>query len=742
MSAPTGASKRSLVPVVLVAVAGAAAGAEFHRVFGLRPVVFPVLVASTVPAVIATLGARRRWPVALSIVVSAVSAVVCASFTVFSDQAIGGIAPSPEAVRAIGDAALNGWARLITTTLPSNPDPALVFLPFALTWIAVAAGVEMVERTRARLAGLAPAVAVFVVGAIAGSGGSGATFAVSLVLVAVAAAIASLGEVRTGSDAATGSQRLTARALVGGASVVVVVVLLAAVIGPRAPGVDRSVPYDPREAVQPDIVDREAVDPLALLSGWTAQPDALLFEGTASEPVRWRLAVLDEWDGTAWGNDAVFTTVGRVLPPAPGDASTAKQRPVRQSVSIRELDTPWLPVADRPVELDGQDVFADVESGVVLAPDGSAAAGDYEAVSEVAVNDPEASNLAPTGASEGLLDVPALPPQLVELAAEVTSSANASSPYQRALLLQEFLHDQFTFDPTARSGHSYLRIMQVLGFPVEEAGPRGKATPGTSEQFAVAFAVMARSIGLPTRVAVGFHAGRQLGDGRFTVRGTDAFAWPEVLFDGIGWVAFDPTPVAEGEPPPPEQQKPEDIEDDAADEALIEMADDPNQASTAGSDAGSGEGGQDDGVPWVLVVPLVLVLLAAGYAGSVAFVRRRGRDRLRRGSPNDQVLGAWAAVVHVLGVHGLRIRGSATTLEVVQEVRGRAGDSASEATEGVRRLAVEAAYSGRASDAAAAEAAWAHVDALDGVLTDDMSRRQRLVRSVSPRWFVRPRPAL
>jgi hypothetical protein len=66
---------------------------------------------------------------------------------------------------------------------------------------------------------------------------------------------------------------------------------------------------------------------------------------------------------------------------------------------------------------------------------------------------------------------------------------------------------------------------------------------GDCEQFAGAYAVLARSLGLPTRVVVGFTAGRYAGPGEVTVKGADAHAWPQVyLGPTAGWVSFEPTP--------------------------------------------------------------------------------------------------------------------------------------------------------------------------------------------------------
>jgi hypothetical protein len=66
---------------------------------------------------------------------------------------------------------------------------------------------------------------------------------------------------------------------------------------------------------------------------------------------------------------------------------------------------------------------------------------------------------------------------------------------------------------------------------------------------AASFAVLARLLGLPTRIVVGFRADAAGG----TVRAADALAWPEVLFEGIGWVPFNPLPEPNTTPRPVEE---------------------------------------------------------------------------------------------------------------------------------------------------------------------------------------------
>ncbi len=67
---------------------------------------------------------------------------------------------------------------------------------------------------------------------------------------------------------------------------------------------------------------------------------------------------------------------------------------------------------------------------------------------------------------------------------------------------------------------------------------------GDDEQYAVAMALMARQLGIPARVVMGFYPGEDdnAARGSLPVTGTMAHVWVEVPFEGAGWVTFDPTP--------------------------------------------------------------------------------------------------------------------------------------------------------------------------------------------------------
>ena len=92
---------------------------------------------------------------------------------------------------------------------------------------------------------------------------------------------------------------------------------------------------------------------------------------------------------------------------------------------------------------------------------------------------------------------------------------------------------------------------QTGGFRYDETPPNAQKSPlvafvtktkaGYCQHFAGAMAAMLRMLGIPARVAVGFTSGTN-DDGTWVVTDHDAHAWVEVLFAGLGWIPFDPTP--------------------------------------------------------------------------------------------------------------------------------------------------------------------------------------------------------
>jgi transglutaminase-like putative cysteine protease len=122
--------------------------------------------------------------------------------------------------------------------------------------------------------------------------------------------------------------------------------------------------------------------------------------------------------------------------------------------------------------------------------------------------------------------------RLRALAVEVT--AGAADPVEQAAMLNRWFLASFTYDlGVVRSGEATASVIEFVM----------STRRGYCEQFASAYAAMARLLGIPARVVVGFARGVPRPDGSEVVQGRHAHAWVEVFVPGSpGWVTVDPTP--------------------------------------------------------------------------------------------------------------------------------------------------------------------------------------------------------
>lgn len=133
-------------------------------------------------------------------------------------------------------------------------------------------------------------------------------------------------------------------------------------------------------------------------------------------------------------------------------------------------------------------------------------------------------------------DVPAV---IGRTAREVT--ADTTNDYDAALALQEYLRSgDFTYSETAPVAQDFDgNGLQALEKFLE-------VKQGYCVHFSSAMAVMARELGIPSRIAVGYAPGNAVGLGDrgniYEVTSDDLHAWPELYFEGVGWVKFEPTP--------------------------------------------------------------------------------------------------------------------------------------------------------------------------------------------------------
>ena len=127
---------------------------------------------------------------------------------------------------------------------------------------------------------------------------------------------------------------------------------------------------------------------------------------------------------------------------------------------------------------------------------------------------------------------PDLPDSLIQLANRITAKADTAA--EKAAAIQAYLRSsQFTYSTEPLPGSGYEAMQNFLL----------RDRKGYCEQFASAMAMMARVVGIPSRVSVGFLPGEQDEDGwKVSIR--DMHAWPELYFANYGWVRFEPTPAS------------------------------------------------------------------------------------------------------------------------------------------------------------------------------------------------------
>ncbi|HEV2636909.1 MAG TPA: DUF3488 and transglutaminase-like domain-containing protein [Actinocrinis sp.] len=132
-----------------------------------------------------------------------------------------------------------------------------------------------------------------------------------------------------------------------------------------------------------------------------------------------------------------------------------------------------------------------------------------------------------------------LPADVTAMAESIT--AGDSTPYTKALALQNYFLQNFTYSLQVPYGESNSAIDDFLSQKV-----------GFCQQFAATMAVMARALGIPAVVDVGYTPGDKGASGAYQVTSHDAHSWPMLYFTGVGWVRFEPTPdasTAEGSQP-------------------------------------------------------------------------------------------------------------------------------------------------------------------------------------------------
>ena len=165
----------------------------------------------------------------------------------------------------------------------------------------------------------------------------------------------------------------------------------------------------------------------------------------------------------------------------------------------------------------------------------------YTVTSQEAVPDAAVENTRgayPKNISGGYLSFQAGPHrELTKLADQIAAQAHARTPYQKAVALQDYFRSgEFTYSTGVNLPPGIKGLTEFLYH----------SKTGYCQQFAFAMAGLARLLGIPSRIAVGYTAGSPAGHRTWKVTTADAHAWPELYFAHLGWIRFEPTPGGPG----------------------------------------------------------------------------------------------------------------------------------------------------------------------------------------------------
>ncbi len=367
-------------------------------------------------------------------------------------------------------------------------------------------------------------------------------------------------------------------------------------------------------------------------------------------PAYLRTTVLDSFDGEAWRpSERELPRVQRVvgeLPRAPGLDPEVELRTYSSSITVLEtFPTTWLPTPfpARGVTVSG-DWRYDLSTLDILSSDEdvNAAGLTYETEGFVLEPDPaELVGAAPVAQPVyvPMTDLPSdLPVSVPKLARDVTEEGR--SQFERAVILQDWfrLNGGFQYSLDRDNGSGLDEIEDFLG------SGEGSRT-GYCEQFASAMAIMARALGIPARVAVGFLRAEPQGDGSWVYSSHDLHAWPELYFEGAGWLRFEPTPPVQTDAAPAYTSGAIPAPDEANPTGPGELEDvrpRPDlETAERGATTPETEVLEQGPSPWLLLVPgaLLLGVLAATPRTLRGWLRRR---RFPEDGPAEaRVEGAW-----------------------------------------------------------------------------------------------------
>jgi transglutaminase-like putative cysteine protease len=509
-------------------------------------------LVQTVGAVICVLGPAavlrsRRAPRVAQLVPGLVLLVFYVDAVYLHASSVAGFIPGRHTWSAL--AAIRAQAaeqiRINSSPLDSTPVLRLGVVP-ALALVAAIVDAYAVVRRAPALAGI-PLLALFTIcGATAGNSVGWFDFAIAaagfLVILSADSRVSLLGWGRL-VPRRHGDTVTRPRLGLSGRRVGVAAVVLAVVVPAVLPGLSGNRFVD---AFHPGQGAGSGLSPFASLKGQLNQGKAVnlatvtIIGNTSTTPFYLRSKVLSQFTASGWRSDAEPATIpldeAYFGPQRDEGSDTAN---FTANITITGLKDDAEPLFARPTALNGVPPAFRWDDGDATVNGSTTSRGDTYTES-VAQPNPSPAQLrasaTPAGAGDPvLLSVPANLPKLVRTTTQQVIAGQRTA-YDRARALNDYFRDGnngFSYSLSTKAGDSGSDLVDFL-----------TNRTGYCQQYAAAMGIMLRIAGIPARVVLGYTHGSPDKNGRFTITSHDAHAWVEGFFAGLGWIAFDPTPIS------------------------------------------------------------------------------------------------------------------------------------------------------------------------------------------------------
>ncbi|QCR20108.1 transglutaminase-like domain-containing protein [Agrococcus sp. SGAir0287] len=715
-------------------------------------------LAGIVVGVVTSMRPLRGWLVTVAGVV--VAYVVVGPVLAVRHATIAGFIPTLDGLRELMLGSFISWRSLLTAQPPVQGFPSLLVVPMLTTLVCATVATVLAMRLRRGAPwAMLPGVVALVVGIAFGT-----RIAAQPILLGVVTACASMAwiawrgatarrnlaeEVEVTRDDAN-RKAFARRRLIGGVGMVTAAAVIASVAALPIAFTNRQVL---RDDVEPPVELADYPSPLVGFRTWhkNFEEATLLTVSGMPEGSRLRIATLDWYDGTVYavaGSQESSSSSGSFSRVGDEIGTSQPGVPATIDVEVGEYSGVWVPSVGYAERIDfaGDDAVALQSSlayngatGNVIAEAGLGP-GDRYTIDAIVPEVVEHDELEGIPTSDIDMPEPAQMPELIQAwvsthATERTALDNILAMATQMETYGAFSHGVGPDEAPSLSGHGYRRLSDMFD---------AETLLGDDEQYAAAYALALDFYGVPARVVMGMYPGDdgfEAGGEAVELTGADMHAWVEVSFQGVGWVAFDPTPPedntqVEPEPQPQPNPRPQVLQPPQPPEEPAELL--PN---TQPDQAQDDEEEQSASV-WLVVLAvagsilLALLVLASPFIVIGLLKARRRRRRFEAATESERLAGGWHQVVDEAVDLGLPVPAGVTRREVAADVEERYPRSRAVA---IGEYVDAGVFGPGEPHRGEIDAFWKDVDRSVAAMRQEASRRQRILGMLSLRSFLRRR---